>query len=71
MCLAVPVKIMELDNQNAVVDVGGVHRTCNVAFIPEPQIGDYVLLHAGFAIQKWTEEDVLEYDQIMKELDLS
>ena len=65
MCLAVPAKIVELDGVNAVMEINGVRRTGNITFIPEPQIGDYVLLHAGFAIRKWSEEDVKEYEDMI------
>ena len=61
MCLAVPAKIIELDGVNATVDFGGTRRSAVVAFIDEPKIGDYVLVHAGFAIRKWNAADVREY----------
>ena len=48
MCLAVPGRIVELSGQDAVVELGGVRRAASVAFIDDPKIGDYVLLHAGF-----------------------
>jgi len=65
MCLAVPARIIQLDGVQAVVDVNGVRRRANVAFIENPCVGDYVLLHAGFAIQKWTEEDVADYCSLL------
>ena len=65
MCLAVPAKIVELNGNQAIVDLGGVRREANVAFIDSPAIGDHVLLHAGFAIRKWDEEGVREYNAIM------
>ena len=65
MCLAVPAKIVELDGVNATVELSGVRRQGNVSFIHEPKIGDYVLLHAGFAIEKWSEEDVKEWQEIV------
>ncbi len=68
MCLAVPMKIVELDGQNAVVESDGVRRTANVSFVQEPAPGDYVLVHAGFAIQKWSDEDVREYNELIAEL---
>lgn len=68
MCLAVPARIVELQGDTAVVDVNGVRRTCNVSFIAAPKLDDYVLIHAGFAIQKWSEEDVREFEEIMKEM---
>lgn len=66
MCLAIPAKIVELEGDSAVVEMGGVRRTANVAFIEKPAVGDYVLLHAGFAIRRWSEEDVREYERIMQ-----
>ena len=65
MCLAVPARIISLAGVDAVVDIEGVRRSANVAMIEEPRIGDYVLLHAGFAIQKWNEADVKEYYDIV------
>jgi hydrogenase expression/formation protein HypC len=66
MCLAVPAKIVEINGEQAVVDLDGVRRTAIVSFIKEPRIGDYVLLHAGFAIRKWSEEDMKEYNEIVR-----
>lgn len=68
MCLAVPAKIVELDGENAVIEIEGVRRSAIVSFITDPQIGDYVLVHAGFALHKWSEEDVREYNAIMNEM---
>jgi hydrogenase expression/formation protein HypC len=68
MCLAVPAKIVELEGDEAVVSVSGSRRECNVAFIADAKLGDYVLLHAGFAIRKWSSEDVDEYNEIMDEV---
>ena len=64
MCLAIPAEIVELDGVNAVFNIAGVRRTGNVAFIPDPKIGDVCLLHAGFAIRKWSEQDLKEYADI-------
>lgn len=68
MCLAVPSKIVKIDGDNAVVEIDGIRRTVNISLVRNVQTGDYVLLHAGFAIQKWSEEDVREYREIMKEM---
>lgn len=67
MCLAVPARIVELEGDSAVVEIGGVRRSAMVTFIDAPRVGDYVLLHAGFAIQKWTDDDVREYYEITGE----
>jgi hydrogenase expression/formation protein HypC len=65
MCLAVPARIIELKACEAVIEIRGVRRRCNVAFIEAPAAGDHVLVHAGFAIQKWSDEDVREYEEIV------
>lgn len=65
MCLAVPAKIVDIHDLNAVVELEGVRRECNIAFIENPRVGDYVLLHAGFAMKKWSEEDVQELRDIL------
>jgi len=70
MCLAVPAKIIAINGEEAVVELGGLRRTAVVSFIKDPQIGDYVLLHAGFAIRKWSEEDVREYNEIVQGVNL-
>jgi hydrogenase expression/formation protein HypC len=69
MCLAVPAKIIALEGESAVVELNGVQQQANVALIIDPSPGDYVLLHAGFAIQKWTDKDVAEWRGMMREMD--
>ncbi|MCK5242350.1 HypC/HybG/HupF family hydrogenase formation chaperone [bacterium] len=68
MCLAIPVQIVELEGTQAVVDMHGVRRPVQVNLLQNPEVGDYVLVHAGFAIQKWSEADVAEYHAIMEEM---
>ena len=60
MCLAVPVKIMSIDGEEAVVDIGGVTRPVSIALTPEAKVGDYVLLHTGYAINVLNEEEAQE-----------
>ena len=60
MCLAVPLKIIAIDGKNAVGESMGMQRKLRVDFIPEPRIGDYVIVHAGFAIERLPEEQALE-----------
>ena len=68
MCLAIPAKIIAINGEEAIVEMDGVRRPAVVSFIKDPSIGDYVLLHAGFAIRKWSEEDVREYNEIVKDI---
>ncbi len=57
MCWAVPAKVIEVDGQVGKVELTGTIREVGLHFVEEPQVGDYVLLHAGFAIQKLDEEE--------------
>jgi hydrogenase expression/formation protein HypC len=60
MCLGIPSKIISIENSNAVVDVYGAQRNISLLVLAdEVKIGDYVLVHAGFAIQK-LQEDVAQ-----------
>lgn len=60
MCLAVPLKIIELHGKEAVGESMGMRRRMRVDFIDNPQIGDYVIVHAGFAIERLSERQALE-----------
>lgn len=58
MCLAIPVKVVELlDGDQAVVDVGGVRKEISLALVDGIAVGDYVILHVGYAIQKLDSEE--------------
>lgn len=60
MCLAVPAKIIAIDNKMATVEIGGSRREASIVLLPDAGMGDYVLLHAGFAISRIDEADALE-----------
>ena len=60
MCLAVPVKIISIEGEQAEVDIGGVGRRVSIALTPEARIGDYVLLHTGYALSVLDEEEAQE-----------
>lgn len=64
MCLAVPAKIVSLSESTATVSVNGALREVDVSLIEEPRLGDYVLVHAGFAIHKWDRSEVEELEAI-------
>jgi len=69
MCLAVPSKIVSIDeNLMAQVSVLGVERACSLRLVPNAQVGDYVLVHAGFAIQRVEEQDARETLKLLAEL---
>jgi hydrogenase expression/formation protein HypC len=67
MCLAVPGKIVSVQGSIAVVDFGGVQRETNVTLV-DVKVGDYVIVHAGFAIQIVDEEDAKETIKLWEEL---
>ena len=60
MCLAVPLRLIEIDGKKAVGEALGVRRELRVDFIKEPKVGDYVMVHAGFAIERLPERQALE-----------
>lgn len=60
MCLAVPLKIVEIDGKNGVGEVEGLRRSMRLDFIREPKLGEYVIVHAGFAIERLNESQALE-----------
>ena len=60
MCLAVPLKILSVDGKQAVGEAGGLTQKLRVDFVPDIQPGDYAMVHAGFAIEKLTEQQAKE-----------
>ncbi|MDF2569542.1 MAG: hybG [Sporomusa sp.] len=69
MCLAVPAKIIERTEFMAIVDISGVTRQVSIMLLPEAAVGDYVLIHAGFAIQAIDEEEAQQTLALFKELE--
>lgn len=68
MCLAIPALIMSIEGTTARAEVGGVARTVSLTLTPEAQVGDYVLLHTGFAIGVVDEEEAQETLRLVEEL---
>lgn len=60
MCLAIPLKLIEVNGKDAVGEALGMRRALRVDFISEPKPGDYVIVHAGFAIERLPEAQALE-----------
>jgi hydrogenase expression/formation protein HypC len=67
MCLAIPGKVVSIDGNIAVIDFGGVQRETNISLV-EVRPGDYVIVHAGFAIQTVDELDAMETIKLWEEL---
>lgn len=68
MCLGIPARVVEIEERTAKVDVGGLMREISLELCPEVSIGDYVLIHTGFAIHKVDEAEALETLKILNEL---
>jgi len=69
MCLAVPAQIVELeDGGNAKVSIGGILQSVSVALIEDPRVGDYVIVHVGYALNKLDEEDARKTLEHLREI---
>ncbi|HEX7364845.1 MAG TPA: HypC/HybG/HupF family hydrogenase formation chaperone [Dehalococcoidia bacterium] len=68
MCLAVPVKVVSIEGNEAEVEIGGVRRRISIVLTPEAKVGDYVLLHTGYAINVINEAEAQETLNILEEM---
>ncbi|MFC1703365.1 HypC/HybG/HupF family hydrogenase formation chaperone [Candidatus Omnitrophota bacterium] len=66
MCLAIPMKIVDIQGEFAVVSVGKVRRKVNVQLLPHIKRGEYIMVHAGFGIQKLDEKEAKKTLKIFK-----
>ena len=73
MCLGIPAKIVRIKNNMGTIDIEGTQREVSLLLQEDAKVGDYVIVHAGFAIQKIDEKEALEtlrfLRQIVAELD--
>jgi hydrogenase expression/formation protein HypC len=68
MCLAVPVRVSEVNGLEAIVEIGGVQRAVSVVLTPDVKTGDYVLVHAGFAIGTVDEAEARESLALLQQI---
>ncbi len=68
MCLAIPAQVKSIYGQQADVEVGGVSRRISIWLTPEVEVGDYVLLHTGYAINVIDEAEAAETLKLLQEL---
>ncbi len=68
MCLAVPVKVISIEGDEAETEIGGVRRRASIALTPEVRVGDYVLLHTGYAIGVVDEVEAEETLKLLQEI---
>jgi hydrogenase expression/formation protein HypC len=70
MCLAIPVRIEEvLDAELAIANIGGLHKEINIALISDVSVGDYVIMHVGYALNKIDPEEAERTLALFAELD--
>lgn len=75
MCLAVPGKIVSIDDSNGElmkmgrVNFGGIVKEVNLAYTPEAKIGDYVIVHVGFALNTVDESEAMKVFEYLKEIE--
>jgi len=68
MCLGIPGRVIEIEKNVAKVDVGGVSRDISLDLCPDVSVGEYVLIHTGFAIQKVDEEEAKETLDLLRQM---
>jgi len=71
MCLSIPAKIVSIDGTMAEVSAGGAIFSAGLQMIEDVRVGDYILLHAGFAIQKINEKEAEETIRLFEEMNNS
>lgn len=69
MCLAIPGKILEIDGNSALVDFDGIKQKVIIALIENPEVGKYIVNHAGYAIEQMDEDAALEAIEQWKEFE--
>ena len=67
MCLAVPAKIISIEDQMGTIDMAGVHKKVSLILLEDAEVGDYIIVHAGFGIHKIDEEVAMESLRILRE----
>ncbi len=68
MCVGLSAKVVRIQDGTAIVDASGARRDVSVALLDEVEPGDYVMVHAGIAIAKITDEDEHETDELLEAL---
>jgi len=68
MCLAIPALVKSIEGQEAEAELGGISRKISIFLTPEVKVGDYVLLHTGYAINVIDEEEAMETLELLAEM---
>ncbi len=68
MCLAVPMKLIKIEGSQGVVELEGVNRTIGLDLLENPQVGDYVIVHAGYAIETLDQDEAEKTIALFRQL---
>jgi len=68
MCLGIPARVVQVDGTIGKAQIGGVRREVDLRLVEDVRVGDYVILHAGFAIQKLDEKEATETLSLLEEM---
>jgi hydrogenase expression/formation protein HypC len=69
MCLAIPMKLIKIEGNKGIVELSGVKKEISLALLKEVKVGDYLIIHAGFAIERLNEEEAKKTLAIWEEID--
>ncbi len=68
MCLGIPMRVVEIHDDEAIVELSGIKRHISLQLVDDVKVGDYVIVHAGFAIQKLDEKEAEETLSILRQI---
>jgi hydrogenase expression/formation protein HypC len=68
MCLAIPLRLVSVNGNDAVGEVGGIQREVSIMMTPDVKVGDYVIVHAGFAIQVLDQKEAEENLELLRQI---
>jgi hydrogenase expression/formation protein HypC len=68
MCLAIPSKILSIKGDTATIELGGMQREVSLMLLEDASVGDWVIIHAGFAIEKLSEEDAQQTLALLRDI---
>jgi hydrogenase expression/formation protein HypC len=68
MCLAIPAKILSINGDTAMIELGGTQREASLMLLEDASVGDWVIIHAGFAIEKLSEEDAQQTFALIRDI---
>ncbi len=68
MCLAVPMKVVQINGEFGIAELGGLRRKVNLQLLPQIKVGDYIIVHAGFGIESLDTQEAEETLRIINEI---